>query len=186
MSFVVNTSGAQRPNFLESEVGLVLKTREIPASMGTQQGKYKTVPAGTPYPSNDNQAMGIVFDTVDVTDGDAIGSVLVAGRVYADALTLQSQAKAALAGKGIVFVDAPTVTRGYTVTYDKADGSGTPPVDPGSYLDGSIAKVSADCPLTKAGNTQTGWSLSKGGEAVTEVTVTGDVTLYPVWTPAGG
>ena len=36
--------------------------------------------------------------------------------------------------------------------------------------------------LTKAGNKQTGWSTSKGGAAVTEVEITGDVTLYPVWT----
>ena len=41
MSIVVNTKAEVRPNFLESEVGLVLKTREIPASMGVQDGKYK-------------------------------------------------------------------------------------------------------------------------------------------------
>ena len=38
MSFVTNTTCTKRPNFLESEVGLVLKTREIPASMGVQDG----------------------------------------------------------------------------------------------------------------------------------------------------
>ena len=43
MSFVTNITGTKRPNFLESEVGLVLKTRDIPAALGTQDGNYKTV-----------------------------------------------------------------------------------------------------------------------------------------------
>lgn len=185
MSFVTNTTCAKRPNFLESEVGLVLKTREIPASMGVQDGIYKIVAPGTPYPSNDANAVGIVFETVDVTSGNMPGPVLVAGRVLAENLNLQTAAKTALAGKGIVFVDTPAITRGYTVTYDKNDGTGTPPVDGNSYFEGSMAQVSTSYPLTKSGNKQTGWSTSKGGAAVTEVEITGDVTLYPVWTTNG-
>ena len=84
MSIVVNTKAEVRPNFLESEVGLVLKTREIPASMGVQDGKYKIVKAGTPFPSDNSNAVGIVFEDIDVTDGNMPGSVLVAGRVLAD------------------------------------------------------------------------------------------------------
>lgn len=185
MSFVTNISGTKRPNFLESEVGLVLKTREIPASLGVQDGNYKTVAPGTPFPSNDANAVGIVFENVDVTSGNMPGSVLVAGRVLAENLNLATAAKTALAGKGIVFVDTPAVTRGYTVTYDKNDGTGTPPVDGNSYFEGSVVKVSTEYPLTKSNNTQTGWSTSKGGAAVTEVEVTGDMTLYPVWTANG-
>lgn len=185
MSFVTNTNGTVFPNFLDSEVGLVLKTRNIPASLGVQDGAYKTVKPGTPYPSNDANAVGIVFDAVDVTNGDMPGSVLVAGRVLADNLSLATAAKTALSGKGIVFADAPSVTRGYTVTYDKNDGTGTPPVDSNSYFEGAVAKVSTSYPLTKSNNTQTGWSLTKGGAAVTEVEMTGDITLYPVWTTAG-
>lgn len=185
MSFVTNITGTKRPNFLESEVGLVLKTREIPAALGTQDGIYKTVAPGTVYPSNDAQAVGIVFEAVDVTNGDMPGSVLVAGRVLAEGLNIATAAKTALSGKGIVFVDTPAITRGYTVTYDKNDGSGTPPVDGNSYFDGSVAKVSTEYPLTKSNNTQTGWSTTKGGAAVTEVEMTGDVTLYPVWTSNG-
>ena len=182
MSIVTNTAYTVKPNFLESEVGLVLKTREIPETLGVQDGKYKTVAAGTPFPSNDANAIGIVFENIDVTDGNMPGSVMVAGRVLADRLTLASAAKTALSGKGITFVDAPEVTRGYTVTYDKNDGTGTPPVDENSYFAGSIAKVSKEYPLTKSGNTQTGWSTTKGGVAVTEVEITGNITLYPVWT----
>ena len=64
MSIVVNTKAEVRPNFLESEVGLVLKTREIPASMGVQDGKYKIVKAGTPVPSDNSNAVGIVFEDI--------------------------------------------------------------------------------------------------------------------------
>lgn len=184
MSIVVNTKAEVRPNFLESEVGLVLKTREIPASMGVQDGKYKIVKAGTPFPSDNSNAVGLVFEDIDVTDGNMPGSVMVAGRVLADRLSLATAAKTALSGKGFTFVDAPEITRGYTVTYDKNDGTGTPPVDENVYTEGSYADVSTEYPLTKSGNTQTGWSTSKGGEAVSKVEVTGNVTLYPVWTTA--
>lgn len=105
--FVTNISGAARPNFLESEVGLVLKTHEIPATLGVQDGIYKTVAPGTVFPSNDGKAEGIIFEAVDVTNGNMPGSVLVAGRVLADGLNIASAAKTALTGKGIIFVDAP-------------------------------------------------------------------------------
>lgn len=112
MSFVTNTTGTARPNFLESEVGLVLKTNEIPQSMGVadETGK-KIVAAGTVFPSNDASAIGIVFETVDVTSGNAPGSVMVAGRVLKDALNIDSNAEAPLAAAGIVLVTAPTITR---------------------------------------------------------------------------
>lgn len=182
MSIVTNISGTVKPNFLESEVGLVLKTREIPATLGVQDGRYKTVKAGTPFPSDNSNAIGIVFEDIDVTDGNMLGSVMVAGRVLADRLSLASAAKTALSSKGITFVDAPEVTRGFTVTYDKNDGTGTPPVDENIYFAGSVAKVSTEYPLTKSGNKQTGWSTTKGGDAVAEVEITGNITLYPVWT----
>jgi len=57
-----------RLNFLDSEVGLVQKTREIPQSMGTDQDNRKIVIGGTPFPSNDANAEGLVFETIDVTD----------------------------------------------------------------------------------------------------------------------
>ena len=58
MSFVTNISGAARPNFLESEVGLVLKTHEIPATLGVQDGIYKTVAPGTVFPRSEERRVG--------------------------------------------------------------------------------------------------------------------------------
>lgn len=181
MSYVTNFYGTFRPNFLESEVGLVTKTHEIPESMGKADGIYKTVPAGTPYPSNDGNAIGIVFEDVDVTYGAKAGSIMVGGRVLEDRLTVASAAKTALVAAGIKFIDGPDASRGYTVTYSADDGEGTPPIDSKSYADGDTVSVSTSYPLTKTGYTQTGWSKTSGGTAVTSFTISADTTLYPVW-----
>lgn len=112
MSFVINNTGAARPNFLDSDVGLVLKTNEVPATLGVEdENGRKIVAPGTVFPANDSSATGIVFESVDVTGGNMPGSVLVAGRVLEDALTIESEAKTALTTAGIVFVTAPAITR---------------------------------------------------------------------------
>ncbi len=109
MAYVTNYKGTFRPNFLESEIGLVTKTYQIPETMGAADGNRKIVPAGTPFPSNDAAAVGIVFTDTDVTDGDAAGSVMVAGRVLKERLTVDDAAVTAL--KDIRFVEGPDVTR---------------------------------------------------------------------------
>lgn len=103
--------------FLESEVGVVRKTRQIAqtgATTTTAGNKY--VPMGTVWPSNDTNAQGIVYEDIDVTEGDAPGSVVLAGRVYEDRLpvTIAAAAKTALSAKGFYFIStSPAVTRPY-------------------------------------------------------------------------
>lgn len=119
MSFISNETGrTYAPGwFLESEVGVVRKTRQMSqtgASTASNGGKY--VPMGTIYPSNDANAVGIVYEDVDVSTGDMPGSVVLAGRVYEDRLpvTIAAAAKTALAGKGFTFIaTSPAVTRPY-------------------------------------------------------------------------
>lgn len=111
MAYVSHISGAFRPNFLESETGLIKKTYEIPQSMGATDGVYKIVPAGTPYPANDGTAVGIVFTDTDVTEDGAAGSVLVAGRVLKERLNLSAEAIAALQAKGLYVVEGPETMR---------------------------------------------------------------------------
>lgn len=97
----------ERPNFLDSEVGLVRKTREIPQSMGTDQDDRKIVVGGTPFPSNDANTTGLVFETIDVTDDEKRpGSVIVAGRIIEENLpvALAAAAKTALEKLGFIFV----------------------------------------------------------------------------------
>ncbi len=109
MSYVTNYKGISRSNFLESEIGLVTKTYQIPESMGVADGTRKIVPAGTPFPSNDASAVGIVFTDTDVTDGPRAGSVMVAGRVLKERLTVDAAAVTAMTD--IKFVAAPDVVR---------------------------------------------------------------------------
>lgn len=68
-----------------------------------------------------------------------------------------------------------------TVTYDMGDATeGTPPS--GVARVGSDYKVKTDCPLSKPGYKQTGWSTKNGGKGVTVITgITQKTTLYPVF-----
>ena len=115
-----------------------------------------------------------------LTDGDAIGSVMVAGRVISDRVNAASAAQTAL--KNIVFVGANATVRGYSVTYEKDGGTGDVPVDATMYADGEIVALSKSYPLTKSSKAQIGWALSSGGDAVDTVTIAGaDVKVYPVF-----
>lgn len=103
--------------FLESDVGVVRKTRQIKQEGATDTedgGKY--VPMGTAWPANDATAEGIVYEDIDVTSGDMPGSVVLAGRVYEDRLpaAIATAAKSALEGKGFTFIaTSPAVERPY-------------------------------------------------------------------------
>lgn len=41
----------------------------------------KIVPAGTPYPSNDDECLGYLLEDVDVTQGDAPGTYVYQGTI---------------------------------------------------------------------------------------------------------
>lgn len=104
MAYMNVTEGRSAVNILESAVGLVTKTRQIPETLGVVDGKYKTVKAGTVFPADNATAEGIVFTDTDVTDGDAIGSVIVAGRVLAERVNASEEAVAALKANGLYLV----------------------------------------------------------------------------------
>ena len=72
-------------------------------------GKY--VPMGSIYKEGGSTAIGIVYEDVDVTVGDAAGSVVIVGTVYKDRLPSEAQ-EAVATVTGITVVDTvPTVTR---------------------------------------------------------------------------
>lgn len=81
------------------------------ATLASDGGKY--VKAGTIYPSNDANAVGIVYEDVDVAKGNMPGSVVLSGVVYLDRLPVapSSAAKTALEAKGFTFITSPAVTR---------------------------------------------------------------------------
>lgn len=104
MSFITSITGTSKPNFLESEVGLVLKTYQVDASLGSVDGNRKVVPAGTLI-----EGKGILFESVDVTSGNMPGSVMVAGRVLKE--RLETATATAAASLGITVVEGPETTR---------------------------------------------------------------------------
>ncbi len=117
MSILKTEIGTAIPNFLDSEVGLVTKTAQIPQSMGQADGDRKTVFAGTVFPANTSAATGIVFQDVDVTDGDAIGAVMVAGRVISDRVNAASAAQTALKMRPSAAIPSPTRRTAARVTF---------------------------------------------------------------------
>lgn len=63
------------------------KTTEIPQSMATTASDgAKYVPMGKIFPSADANAVGIVYEDVDVTTGNMPGSVVYKGEVYENRL----------------------------------------------------------------------------------------------------
>lgn len=130
----------------------------------------KIIKAGTVFPSNDENAKGLVFQDVDVTDGDQNAAVLVHGFVNSAKLpeTVSNEAKKVL--KQITFFPIDAVV--YTVD--------TPVANP----DGGNFETSVDVTLscgtdgakiyyTTDGNTPTTESTEYTGTAITlEATTT--------------
>lgn len=117
MSFISNGSGkVYAPGYFLSHEECTRKTKEIPQSLATTEANgTKYVKMGTPFPSNDGNAVGIVYEDVDVTTGNMPGSVVLAGEVVESRLpvTLDASAKTALQSSGFTFVSEPSVTRPY-------------------------------------------------------------------------
>lgn len=82
------------------------ETKEISASSALvvttdEGGKY--VPAGTAYPTNDGNAVGILYEDVDVTTGNMPGSVVTGGAtVYEDRLAITGASYSSVTLKDLV------------------------------------------------------------------------------------
>lgn len=118
MSFINSNNGnAYAPGwFLTGDELCERQTHQMEQTNATDDGNGgKYIPMGTVYPANDETAIGIVYEDVDVTTGDMPGSVVTRGTVYADRLpvAIDTDAQTALEANGFVFVDEPTVTRPY-------------------------------------------------------------------------
>ena len=114
MSFIENKTDAPvyAPGFFLASANCKRFTTEIAQAKGTTVGVAKVVKAGTVYPSNDGNAVGIVYEDVDVTSGDMPGSLVTDGVIYEDRLpaSVESAAKSALTGIRFI-ATAPTITR---------------------------------------------------------------------------
>lgn len=92
MSFTKNTQGkTYAPGYFLAHEECVRETREIAQNSAlvviTDNGA-KYVPMGTAYPTNDGNAIGIVYEDIDVTAGNMPGSVVTKGVVIEDRLAI--------------------------------------------------------------------------------------------------
>lgn len=110
-------------NFLASEVGLRTITynfSQVNSNVTTENVNgmtRKIIKAGTIYPSNDNNAVGIVFQDVDVTDGNKSDALMVGGVVLKTKTLvagvetpISETALPVLNSKGIFVQEVPTVS----------------------------------------------------------------------------
>lgn len=109
MAYTSVKKGYARPPFLESEIGLVTKTYQADpdnTAVIIEEDGTKMIRAGAVYPSNDSNAVGIVFEDADVTYGEHAVSIMVAGRVNKDVLEISAEAEIALKANGLFFVSS--------------------------------------------------------------------------------
>lgn len=68
------------------------------SSLAVTENGRKIIKAGTIYPANDATAVGIVFNDLDVTEGDQNGAIIIFGFVKTNALPVapSKEAQAAL------------------------------------------------------------------------------------------
>lgn len=90
------------PSFVSSH-HVITRTRTGKPEMGETKDGRTLLVAGTVYPSNDENAEGLVYHTVDLTHGNQPVSVMVEGYVYEDALPKEVTEEAKAAMKEIKF-----------------------------------------------------------------------------------
>lgn len=140
-------------------------TSEVPGLAVLQEGRY-VVKAGTIYPSNDSNAVGIVLNDYDVTDGDAMLAVVVHGFIKTAALPAVPVANALAAMKQLTFVP---IAGAYTISFLDFTKK--------SYAAGATEATSQTLSVTltdgmtfrDAATTKSNWTIA--GESATKVTV---------------
>lgn len=149
-----------RPQFFDEQSALAKK----------ENGRY-IIKAGTPFPSNDGNATGLVFNDLDVTNGDANGAVMVRGHVnLAKAeenagITISAACKQAL--KGIFFYPlGGEIAEVTTLTSDTKIKAGD--VDPIVF----ITPAGTDFAPTKASTKLANYTITPGATGLTAATIT--------------
>ena len=116
MSMIGSSNGLawSAGRFLADDEQCVRQTATVAANHAqaiTRADGTKYVPAGAVIPANGSTAKGILYEDIDVSKGDAMGSIVTEGTVYGSKLPAALDNAAATALKGIKVVDAPTITR---------------------------------------------------------------------------
>lgn len=145
----------------------------------TRDNGRKVVPAGAVIPANGATAEGILFEDIDVTEGDAPGSVVIEGTIYGDRLPAALDSDAATAMTGIkVISTSPAVTRpdyfskefvGLTVTSTEGAASGKTVISVTGVTLGTGEKLQykADADQLPFGTVATGFTDFDSGDSLT-------------------
>ena len=144
-------------------------------------GKY--VPAGAIYPSNDGNAIGILYEDVDVTNGNAMGSVVTKGTVYTSRLPAAAESAAVSALTGITFIASePKTVRplfngnmtALTVSSAAGTAAGDTAITVSGYTlatgDGYKYKVGDTAAAVAYGDDLTSWTDWDGDDDITAAT----------------
>ena len=107
MSFInLNDQGnVYAPGYFLAHEECVRETREMAQNstlVQTATDGAKYIPMGTAYPTNDGNAIGIVYEDVDVTTGNMPGSVVTKGVVIEDRLAITGASYDAVTLKDLV------------------------------------------------------------------------------------
>lgn len=107
MSFInLNDQGnVYAPGYFLAHEECVRETREMAQNstlVQTAADGAKYIPMGTAYPTNDGNAIGIVYEDVDVTTGNMPGSVVTKGVVIEDRLAITGASYDAVTLKDLV------------------------------------------------------------------------------------
>ena len=170
--------------FLVDDEACLRETTTVSANHAqkvTRNGRT-IVPMGAVIPANGATAKGILYEDIDVTDGDAAGSIVTRGVVYGDRLPATLDSDAATALTGIKVVAAPTVFRpaifarlgSITVASVAGTASGDTKITASGYTlksgESFVYKVANAATPVKAGEDLTGWTALTNGSDVTAAT----------------
>lgn len=173
--------------FLVDDENCTRVTAEISASHAaviTRADGSKYVPAGAIIPSNDGNAVGILYEDTDVTLGNMPGSIVTAGVVYKDRLPAAPESAAVSALAGIIFdTYEPTIERPnfnvnmltiLTVNSVAGTAAGDTKVTVSGYTKGSTDlykyKVADAAQTVHAGDNLSSWTTWDGSADITAAT----------------
>ena len=189
MSFISKSSGKgwEAGYFLVNNEDCTRLTHQIAANHAqvvTNADGTKVVPAGAIIPSNDSNAVGILYEAIDVTNGDMPGSVVTEGIVYTDRLPAAPESAAVSAMTGIKYVaTSPAVNRpnfevkllaALTVQSAAGTASGDTAITVSGYSKGTTDlykyKVADAAQTVLAGDNLSGWTTWNGSADITAAT----------------
>ena len=188
MSFTSSLTGTafEAGWFLVDDEACLRETATISANhlQKVTRNNRTIVPAGAVIPANGASAVGILYEDIDVTDGDAPGSIVTRGVIYGNRLPAALDGSAASALTGIkVIANDPAVVRpsifskfaSLTVASEEGASSGKTAISYTGYTlkrgETLVYKTgSTAAPTTTLGGDLTGWTSWNGTDDITATT----------------